>query len=354
MLRGLPRRCTAAARSPSSCRPANRGYASACNAGAAVAAGAGAWRCSTPTWCRPRAGWLDPLLASRLGCRRPAARRRSGRSCCSRTAPSSTPACSSSRAGTASGYNNHYWKGFPRFHPAAHAGRAGAGRHRRRCSASAATPSKPLGGLCTDYMVGDYEDSDLCLRLRAAGRRDRLRAGRGALPLRAAVHPRPRRLRPHPGRAPTTASCTTRAGRRAIEALMARFSADAAGRAGRLKRCASSSSATTTPTSSPAALEVLRARPVPRAARPPRRGGPVPRRRHRARTAPRRPGTLAAGRRGGAADEMLVWLGHFDRFALSQPDTYGLASLAPLVAQPGPGHRPPAPPRCCSAPRRWT
>ena len=34
----------------------------------------------------------------------------------------------------------------------------------------------------------------------------------------------------------------------------------------------------------------------------------------------------------GAADEMLVWLGHFDRFALSQPDTYGLATLAPLIA----------------------
>ncbi len=46
----------------------------------------------------------------------------------------------------------------------------------------------------------------------------------------------------------------------------------------------------------------------------------------------RRPGTLLQSV-GGAADEMLVWLGHFDRFALSQPDTYGLqATLAPLVA----------------------
>lgn len=47
---------------------------------------------------------------------------------------------------------------------------------------------------------------------------------------------------------------------------------------------------------------------------------------------PRRPGTLLQSV-GGAADEMLVWLGQFDRFALSQPDTYGLAaSLGPLVA----------------------
>ena len=45
----------------------------------------------------------------------------------------------------------------------------------------------------------------------------------------------------------------------------------------------------------------------------------------------RRPGTLLQAV-GGAADEMLVWLGHFDRFALSQPDTYGLASLAQMVS----------------------
>ncbi len=45
----------------------------------------------------------------------------------------------------------------------------------------------------------------------------------------------------------------------------------------------------------------------------------------------RRPGTLLQSV-GSAADEMLVWLGHFDRFALSQPDTYGLqATLAPMV-----------------------
>jgi glycosyltransferase involved in cell wall biosynthesis len=47
----------------------------------------------------------------------------------------------------------------------------------------------------------------------------------------------------------------------------------------------------------------------------------------------RRPGTLLQSANNGMADEMLVWLGHFDRFALSQPDTYGLASLAPLIAE---------------------
>jgi glycosyltransferase involved in cell wall biosynthesis len=45
----------------------------------------------------------------------------------------------------------------------------------------------------------------------------------------------------------------------------------------------------------------------------------------------RRPGTLfqAAGRH---ADEMLVWLSHFDRFHLAQLDTWGLQEIAPFVA----------------------
>jgi glycosyltransferase involved in cell wall biosynthesis len=49
----------------------------------------------------------------------------------------------------------------------------------------------------------------------------------------------------------------------------------------------------------------------------------------------RRPGTMLQSI-GGAPDEMLVWLGHFDRFFLSQPDTYGLASLAPLIESVNP------------------
>ncbi len=47
----------------------------------------------------------------------------------------------------------------------------------------------------------------------------------------------------------------------------------------------------------------------------------------------RRPGTMLQAASGGAPDELLVWLGHFDRFMLSQPDTYGLASLAPLIGE---------------------
>jgi glycosyltransferase involved in cell wall biosynthesis len=49
----------------------------------------------------------------------------------------------------------------------------------------------------------------------------------------------------------------------------------------------------------------------------------------------RRPGTMLQGI-NDQPDEMLVWLGHFDRFFLAQPDTYGLASLAPLIAELAP------------------
>lgn len=47
----------------------------------------------------------------------------------------------------------------------------------------------------------------------------------------------------------------------------------------------------------------------------------------------RRPGTMLQAVNDRAADEMLVWLGHFDRFFLSQPDTYGLATLANVVEE---------------------
>ena len=49
----------------------------------------------------------------------------------------------------------------------------------------------------------------------------------------------------------------------------------------------------------------------------------------------RRPGTMLQGI-NDRPDEMLVWLGHFDRFFLAQPDTYGLASLAPAIAELAP------------------
>jgi glycosyltransferase involved in cell wall biosynthesis len=49
----------------------------------------------------------------------------------------------------------------------------------------------------------------------------------------------------------------------------------------------------------------------------------------------RLPGTMVQAV-GDAPDEMLLWLDSFDRFFLSQPDTYGLATLAPLIAELAP------------------
>lgn len=65
-------------------------------------------------------------------------------------------------------FNNHYFKGYPRHHPPAQEmrtvpGITGAAFCVRRDAFEA------VGGFCTDYVIGDYEDSDLCLKLRAAG-----------------------------------------------------------------------------------------------------------------------------------------------------------------------------------------
>ncbi|MDB5375453.1 MAG: glycosyl transferase [Belnapia sp.] len=47
------------------------------------------------------------------------------------------------------------------------------------------------------------------------------------------------------------------------------------------------------------------------------------------------PGTMVQSI-GTATDELLLWLDRFDRFFLSQPDTYGLASIAPLIEELAP------------------
>jgi GT2 family glycosyltransferase len=65
-------------------------------------------------------------------------------------------------------FNRHYFKGFPRgFAPACRPrtvpGVTGAALLVRR------SLFEKLGGITEDYIIGDYEDSDFCLKLRAAG-----------------------------------------------------------------------------------------------------------------------------------------------------------------------------------------
>jgi GT2 family glycosyltransferase len=65
-------------------------------------------------------------------------------------------------------FNAHYHKGMPRHWPAALRARRVPG-----VTGAALLVRRPLfeavGGICEDYIIGDYEDSDFCLRLRETG-----------------------------------------------------------------------------------------------------------------------------------------------------------------------------------------
>jgi GT2 family glycosyltransferase len=65
-------------------------------------------------------------------------------------------------------YNTHFHKGYPRDWPAANVARSVPGVTGATMVLARATYEE-VGGLCEDYVVGDFEDSDLCLRLRARG-----------------------------------------------------------------------------------------------------------------------------------------------------------------------------------------
>ncbi|MDO9711418.1 glycosyltransferase [Paracraurococcus lichenis] len=70
--------------------------------------------------------------------------------------------------GEAEWFNDHYFKGHPRDWPAAQRARRVPGvTGAALCVRTEAW--KAVGGISTDYVIGDYEDSDLCLRLRADG-----------------------------------------------------------------------------------------------------------------------------------------------------------------------------------------
>lgn len=65
--------------------------------------------------------------------------------------------------------NRHYYKGYPRdFPPANRARRVPAVTG--ACMLIERPLFEQLAGMCEDYIIGDYEDSDLCLRVAALGR----------------------------------------------------------------------------------------------------------------------------------------------------------------------------------------
>jgi GT2 family glycosyltransferase len=143
---------------------ANGGYASACNAGTAVATAPVLLLLNSDV-VPDAPGWLG-LLLRRLSCdRRMAA---VGPKLLFDDGSIQHAGLLFGREPGGAWYNEHYFKGFPRHYPPACAARrvpgiTGAAFCVRRAAFEAA------GGLCTDYVVGDYEDSDLCLKLRAAG-----------------------------------------------------------------------------------------------------------------------------------------------------------------------------------------
>lgn len=142
----------------------NAGYATACNSGAAVATAPVLLQLNSDV-IPDRPGWLAPMLAhfeadASVTCVGPKLMFDDG---------------SLQHAGLyfARGpgddwYNCHYFKGFPRHYPGANRTRAvpgvtGAAMLMRRAAWD------EVGGFHSGYIVGDYEDSDLCLRLREAG-----------------------------------------------------------------------------------------------------------------------------------------------------------------------------------------
>lgn len=141
----------------------NFGFAAAVNTGARVASGRDLVFLNSDV-IPEQAGWLDPLLAA---LQRPGI---------GAAAPQLLYLDDSlqfaglyfDRDADGVWFNRHIAKGFPRSHPAAGVARevpalTGA------CLAVRRAVFEQAGGFDEGYVIGDFEDSDLCLRLRSAG-----------------------------------------------------------------------------------------------------------------------------------------------------------------------------------------
>lgn len=195
---------------------ANFGYAVACNAGAAVARAPVLLMLNSDVVPAAR-GWLRPLLGALAEEPGLAA---VGPKLLFEDGSLQHAGLYFERGAEGEWFNNHFYKGYPRRYPPAEVRRlvpgvTGAALCVRRDAFEA------VGGYTTDYVIGDYEDSDLCLKLRAAG-------GEIAyVPQAELYHFERQSIRDHAGYARTLASAYNRRlhHRRwaaAIEQLMAR------------------------------------------------------------------------------------------------------------------------------------
>jgi GT2 family glycosyltransferase len=142
----------------------NAGYATACNSGAAVATAPVLLMLNSDV-LPDRPGWLQPMLARltddpRNACVGPKLMFDDG--------SLQHAGLYFARGPGGDWFNCHYFKGFPRRYPEAIRARRVPG-----VTGAAMLIRRPfwdeVGGFHAGYIVGDYEDSDLCLRLREAG-----------------------------------------------------------------------------------------------------------------------------------------------------------------------------------------
>ncbi|WP_052214901.1 glycosyltransferase family 2 protein [Belnapia sp. F-4-1] len=181
-------------------QPANYGYGSACNAGAAEAR-APVLLLMNSDVVPARRGWLRPLLGMLEAA--PGLAAVGPKLLYGNDSLQHAGLYFERLGGDGDWYNSHYFKGLPRRFPAANEARevpgiTGAAFCVRRSAFEA------VGGVTTDYVVGDYEDSDLCLKLRAAGH------GIGYVPASELYHFERQSITLHGGYARTLAAAYNR------------------------------------------------------------------------------------------------------------------------------------------------
>lgn len=178
--------------------PRNLGYAAANNAGAAVAR-TGLLLLLNSDVLPSAPGWLRPLRRA-LADRRVGA---AGPKLLFEDASIQHAGLFFERDGDGTWFNRHYFKGFPRrFKPACRPrivpAVTGAALLVRRAL------FERVGGISEDYIIGDYEDSDFCLKLRGIG------AAIAYVPEAELWHFERRSIGAHPGYARTLASLYNR------------------------------------------------------------------------------------------------------------------------------------------------